>query len=63
MALVKPKFGLYGVLVGIEVKGAKGKLSVEQEAWRDKIEGAGGVWILARSIDDVVAGLKVVYNP
>jgi len=60
MALVRPKNALYGVLVGIEVKGAKGRLSPEQEAWRDKIVKAGGVWILARSIEDVEQGLAPV---
>jgi Holliday junction resolvase len=42
-----------GRFVGIEVKTAKGKLSEHQEQFRDAIVREGGLYILARSTDDV----------
>ena len=47
-----------GRLIGIEVKDHKGKLSPEQEEWRDRILKAGGLWMLARSVEEVHAFLK-----
>lgn len=47
-----------GRLIGIEVKDHKGKLSPEQEVWRDRIQGAGGLWMLARSSAEVEAFFK-----
>ena len=47
-----------GISYFIEVKGQKGKLSPDQELFRDDVTKHGGVFILARSIDDVIrAGL------
>lgn len=37
----------------IEVKGAKGKATANQIAIRDKLEEAGGIWQLCRSVDQV----------
>lgn len=42
-----------GVLYGIEVKTSKGRQSPEQKDWAIRIEEAGGVYILARSWEDV----------
>ena len=40
-------------MFAIECKSAKGKLSSQQEAWRDKFIASGGLYILAYSIDDI----------
>lgn len=37
----------------IEVKGAKGKATANQIAIRDKLEEAGAIWQLCRSVDQV----------
>jgi hypothetical protein len=42
-----------GRLIAIEVKDHKGKLEPAQEVWRERVLGAGGLWMLARSSDDV----------
>jgi hypothetical protein len=42
-----------GILYGIEVKTARGKQTKEQKEWAKKIEDNGGVYILARSWEDV----------
>ena len=47
-----------GKLIGIEVKTAKGKQSDEQIAWQEKLEKAGGTYILARSWEDVEEVIK-----
>jgi hypothetical protein len=48
---------LYKMFV-IECKSATGKLSTKQESWRDKFVATGGMYILARDVDDLVkAGL------
>ena len=39
--------------VWIEVKTAKGRLSKDQEKFRDEVEAYGGVYIVARSVEDV----------
>lgn len=47
-----------GVRIEIEVKTSKGRLSENQKEYQRMIQENGGVYILARSIDDVVnAGL------
>lgn len=49
-----------GRRLSIECKRAdsRGKLSPQQEAFRDVMQAMGGVWIMATSIDDVAAGLE-----
>ncbi len=42
-----------GRFVGIEVKSRRGKLSTRQRRWRAACEAAGGVYIVARCVDDV----------
>ena len=37
----------------IEVKGSKGKATANQIAIRDKLEEAGGIWQLCRSVEQV----------
>ena len=46
-----------GVCYGIEVKSAKGKLSDDQGAFQIRLVNAGGVYIVARSVDDVIEAL------
>jgi hypothetical protein len=47
-----------GVLFAIECKAVGGKLSAEQERWREELVGAGVVHVVARSVEDVVVALK-----
>ena len=42
-----------GRLYGVEVKTSIGKQSEEQRAFQADLEGANGIYILARSIEDV----------
>jgi hypothetical protein len=46
-----------GKTVGIEVKSAKGTLSPEQREYRDWFERNGGIYIVARSVEDAINGL------
>ena len=39
--------------VSVEVKAPKGRLSPEQETWRQAVLKAGGIAVVARSVDDV----------
>lgn len=42
-----------GQYVAIEVKDVKGRLNENQERFKEALEYAGGVYVLARSLDDV----------
>lgn len=44
-----------GLSLAIEVKTGKGRLTADQERWRDRFTKLGGTYILARSLDDVKA--------
>lgn len=46
-----------GQSVGIEVKGPGGKQSDHQKQFQERLEAAGGRYILARSLDEVIADL------
>ena len=48
-----------GKLLGIEVKTRRGTLSDHQRRFIDQINREGGIAFVARSIDDVIAGLGV----
>lgn len=51
--------GIYrGKPLAIEVKRKDGALSVAQFNWLESFKAAGGVVILATSVDDVAAGLE-----
>ena len=50
-----------GRAFGIEVKAAKGKQRDAQKKWQEAWEKRGGLYILARSLEDVYRGLGV--NP
>lgn len=43
-----------GVSYFIEVKGQKGVLSEDQKSFRDDVTREGGVFIVAKSVDDVI---------
>lgn len=44
-----------GRFLSIEVKTSTGRISDEQLAWRDMVTDMGGIAIIARSVEDVVA--------
>ena len=46
-----------GRLVGIEIKAEKGIVSDYQKEFIDRINKAGGLAFVARSVDDVIEGL------
>ncbi|MFZ4617797.1 MAG: VRR-NUC domain-containing protein [Rectinemataceae bacterium] len=46
-----------GRLICIECKSDRGRLSPEQEEFRREIESRSGIYILARSVDDLEAAL------
>ncbi len=52
-----------GRFVAIEVKAPRGRLSKVQEVQLAKIERAGGITIVARSVDAVIAGLACIDRP
>ena len=52
-----------GRYVGIEVKGEKGKQSPAQEQFQENLERAGGMYILARSLDDVIGTFGKAFRP
>lgn len=49
---------LDGQYCGIEVKGPKYEQSPDQVEFQGKVEGAGGRYVLARSLEDVQRGLS-----
>jgi hypothetical protein len=44
-------------MIGIEIKSQKGTVSEYQKAFIDRINQAGGLAFVARSLDDVIDGL------
>lgn len=44
-----------GTLYGIEVKTPKGKQSADQMLFEKRIQSHGGIYVVARSVDDVIA--------
>jgi len=47
-----------GIYVGIECKSSSGRQSPAQKDFQERLEKVGGVYILARSIDEVQKRLK-----
>lgn len=45
---------LYGKFIEIEVKAARGRQSDFQKKWQAAVEKAGGIYILASSVDGVI---------
>jgi hypothetical protein len=48
-----------GRFLAVETKASDGKPTPEQEAFLEAVRMAGGVAILARSLDDLIAGLEL----
>lgn len=48
----------HGQILGIEVKDGRGSLSAAQKAFRDALERVGGLYLVARSLDDVIGFLN-----
>lgn len=48
----------HGVRVEIEVKGPEGRMEKSQKRFRAMIEKHGGIYVVARSIDDVRRALE-----
>ena len=42
-----------GSVYGIEIKSATGRLSSAQQQFKEEMERAGGIYIVARSLDDI----------
>jgi hypothetical protein len=55
--LVKAGKTHIGVFVAIEVKTARGSLTIDQSAFLKAVEGAGGLAFVARSVQDVIHGM------
>ncbi len=53
--------GIYkGKFIAIEVKSAKGRLSPFQEIFLKDVTNEGGIAILARSVEDLEAQMKII---
>jgi len=52
-----------GLFLGIELKRPGRNPEPEQEAWRERICAAGGVHVLARSVEDVATALMRYLGP
>jgi hypothetical protein len=55
--IIMPK--IFGRAFAIEVKAEKGRQGVAQVAWQNAWEKRGGIYILARSVEDVYQGLDI----
>jgi len=49
-----------GLALFVEVKNEKGKLSPEQKEAQKQIQRSGGIYIVARSIDDVIFEVEAI---
>lgn len=52
-----------GQFIAIEVKSAKGRLSIHQKAFLAKVEQMNGIAIVAYSVDDFVSKFKKIIRP
>lgn len=48
---------VYGVLLAVEAKSSRGKLRPEQVTFKEAVEAAGGVYVVARCVGDLVEAL------
>lgn len=55
IGIVKP----HGRFLAIEVKAEKGRQSESQRNFQRMVEGMGGVYVLARSVEDVLKALEI----
>ena len=49
---------IFGARLEIEVKSATGRQSPDQRAFQAMLERFGGCYVLARSVDDAIAGIR-----
>jgi len=49
-----------GRFIAIECKSPRGRQSTAQIAWQRAVEAAGGVYVLARTVDDAVVAVESV---
>lgn len=47
-----------GRFIGIEVKGESGRLRTEQKRWGEMIKKMGGIYVVARSVEDVYTAFR-----
>lgn len=52
----------HGRFLAIECKAANGKLSEQQERFREYVERHGGVYLVARSLDDLEANKQLILS-
>ena len=45
---------MQGRYIGIEVKDIKGRLSDNQKRFQESLEAAGGIYLIARDVDEVI---------
>ena len=58
VTLKSPGGGLTpGVFLGVECKCGKGRESPEQESFRDRLVGGGGIYVIARDASELLAEL------
>jgi hypothetical protein len=50
--------GPTGRFFALEVKSAVGRPTARQEAWGRAVQAAGGVYLVVRSVDEALAGLR-----
>lgn len=56
--------GVYkGRAIGVEVKSARGRQSRQQCRFKQQWEKAGGVYVIARSVDDALQGIGADHEP
>jgi len=48
-----------GRFLAVEIKAPNGRVSEHQQAFIDRVNAAGGLGFIARSVDDVIIGLGV----
>lgn len=59
-AFEQDRWHAYGQTIAIETKSKDGELSDEQRLFRQALEAVGGIYVLARSVDDMLAVLGPV---
>ncbi len=47
-----------GKFVSVETKSKSGRLTTEQKNWMEQVRNAGGIGIVARSVEEALEGLK-----
>lgn len=58
MADLSGLLGPSGRRVELEVKAPRGRLSEQQERWGEMVRSRGGLWIVARSVEEAQEGLQ-----